>query len=83
LIFHLLELEYIFSNSTQYLIDYPSNSDDNYSNWLFDDEAVEATGPDDHVMNPDVVLGESDSQSFNLPLMAMCTRIMVDIVFTL
>jgi hypothetical protein len=45
------------------LLDYPSNSDDDDSDWLFDDEAVDAPEPDDHVMDPDLVLEELDCQS--------------------
>jgi hypothetical protein len=45
------------------LLDYPSNYDKEDSNWSFKEEAVHVTKPDDHVMDPDLVLEESDSQS--------------------
>jgi hypothetical protein len=57
------EIEYLFSNHRQYLLDYPSNSYNDDSDRLVDDEAVDAHEPKDHVMDPDLVLEESDSQS--------------------
>jgi hypothetical protein len=63
LFFHLLDKEYIFSNYTQYLLDYPSNSHDEDSDWLFEKEVVHVTEPDPDVMDPDLVMEELDSQS--------------------
>jgi hypothetical protein len=65
LLFFLPVLEdYMFSNYLQYLLDYPSTSDDDDSDWLLDDAGsagVEKVS--DHIVDSDLLVEESDSDS--------------------
>jgi hypothetical protein len=54
----------MFSNYLQYLLDYPSTSDDDDSDWLLDDAGsagVEKVS--DHIVDSDLLVEESDSDS--------------------
>jgi hypothetical protein len=65
LLFFLPVLEdYMFSNYLQYLLDYPSTSDDDESDWLLDDAGsagVEKVS--DHIVDSDLLVEESNSDS--------------------
>jgi hypothetical protein len=54
----------MFSNYAQYLEDYPSHSDEDDSDWLLDDDGLAGVEkPSDHIVDPDLVVEESDSYS--------------------
>ncbi len=54
----------MLSTYLQYLLDYPSNSDDDDLDWLLDDDgSVGVEIPGDHIVDPDLVVEESDSYS--------------------
>jgi hypothetical protein len=54
----------MFSNYTQYLEDYPSHSDEDDSDWLLDDDGSSGVEkPSDHIVDPDLVVEESDPYS--------------------
>jgi hypothetical protein len=57
--------EYYFSNYSQYLMDYPSASDDDDSDFL-PEEHDETQDNDPHLIDPDMVLSSSESDESSL-----------------
>jgi hypothetical protein len=57
--------EYYFSNCYQYLLDYPSGSEDDDSNFVVE-EPHETQENDSHVLDSDMVLSSSDSDESSL-----------------
>jgi hypothetical protein len=54
----------MFSTYLQYLLDYPSTSDDDDSDWLLDDDGSAGVEiPSNHIVDLDLVVEESDSYS--------------------
>ena len=54
----------MFSNYAQYLEVYPSHSDEDDSDWLLDDDgSAGVEKPSNHIVDPDLVVEESDSYS--------------------
>jgi hypothetical protein len=54
----------MLSTYLQYLLDYPSNSDDDDSDWLVEDDgSAGVETPGDHIVGPDFLVEESDSYS--------------------
>jgi hypothetical protein len=63
--FYLTIKEYYFSNYYQYLLDYPSGSEEDDSNFVVE-EPHETQENDSHVIDSDMVLSSSDSEESSL-----------------
>jgi hypothetical protein len=63
--FYLAIKEYYFSNYYQYLLDYPSGSEDDDSNFVVE-QPHETQDNNSHVIDSDMVLSSSDSDESSL-----------------
>jgi hypothetical protein len=57
------EIEYFFTNYRQYLLDYPSQSEDDDSGGLDENGSAGGEEQNDRIVDPKLVLEESDSYS--------------------